>query len=148
MHTRTIDITEALSTANDYIHHLKQQRFAAAIQHANISTNTKVLNLTVALLPVDHSAAGAISDPTILTEHSHCILRTRFYLDERNRARGTVGVSAMSVVQYNSANQAVSVVNLMDVIFPGVFDTSMSLSELAATVAQTIDTFNMVPTTA
>lgn len=144
---RTIDITEAMNTANTYTHHLTQQGFAAAVQYAQIRKDAKVLDLTVALLPTDHPAAGAIGDPVTLTEHSHCILRTRFYLDERNRQRGTVGVSAMSVVEYNSANQAVSVVNLMDIIFPGVGDTAMTLPELAATAAQKIDAFKMIPAT-
>lgn len=142
---RTIDITEALTIANTYTHHLKQQGFAATVQYAQVRKDAKVLDLTVALLPTDHPAAGAISDPVTLTEHSHCILRTRFYLDERNRQRGTVGVSAMSVVEYNGANQAVGVVNLMDIIFPGVGDTAMTLPELAATAAQKIDAFKMMP---
>lgn len=144
---RTIDITEAMNTANTYNHHLKQQGFAAAVRYAQIRKDAKVLDLTVALLPTDHPAAGAISDPVTLTEHSHCILRTRFYLDERNRQRGTVGVSAMSVVEYNSANQAVSVVNLMDTIFPGMGDTALTLPELAAAAAQAVDTFEMMPAT-
>ena len=51
----------------------------------------------------------------------------------------------MSVVEYNSANQAVSVVNLMNIIFPGMGDTAMTLPELAATAAQKIDAFKMMP---
>lgn len=142
---RTIDITEALTVANTYTRHLTQQGFAATVQYAQVRKDAKVLDLTVALLPTDHPAAGAISDPVTLTEHSHCILRTRFYFDERNRQRGTVGVSAMSVVEYNGANQAVGVVNLMDIIFPGMGDTAMTLQELAATAAQKIDAFKMMP---
>ena len=144
---RTIDITEAMNTANTYNHHLKQQGFAAAVQYAQIRKDAKVLDLTVALLPVEHPAAGAIGDPAILAAHSHCVMRTRFYLDERNRQRGTVGISAMSLVEYNSANQAVSVVNLMDIIFPGVGDTAMTLAALAAAAAQAVDTFEMLPVT-
>ena len=144
---RTIDITEALNIANTYTRHLKQQGFAAAVQYAQIRKDAKVLDLTVALLPVEHPVAGAISDPVTLTEHSHCVMRTRFYLDERNRQRGTVGISAMSLVEYNSTNQVIGVVNLMDIIFPGVGDTAMTLPELAATAAQKIDAFKMMPAT-